>query len=462
LLSALPSAAQPLWISTIQNSGLAMADIVGITADGNGNIYYSDALNGVVGKITPDGVCFPAFVGNPGIPGSADGTGSSASFHTPSGLAFDSAGNVYVADAGNETIRKITPSGVVTTIAGIVRAAGYTDGPLASATFKSPTALALDPAGNIYVADTGNRAVRKISPAGIVSTVALTANGGCPTGIALDGSGNIFVSEGFYFPFSSNSGPYTIDKITAGGTISTLAGQGAPGSADGTGAAAQFNNPQGLAVDAAGNVFVADSGNFTIREITPAGVVTTVAGNAGVGSQLPADGLGGQARLGGPLGMAAGVGGNLYIADFIAVRRGISAANTQGAIRFTNVSALGTVAGSSPLVAGFIVQGSATQTLLVRAVGPTLEMFGIPNFLANPLLKIYNSSEQVIGSSADGQNLSNIESAARLIGTYPLNSLTIGGDVGIVMTLPPGAYTATVTGQPGSSGTILLEVYEVP
>ena len=461
LLSALPAAAQTRWISTIEIMPLGVGSLAGIAVDATGNIYSADALTSVIRKTPPEGILATVFAGNVGVHGSADGTGSSASFSAPHGLAVDSAGNVYVADTGNHTIRKITPGGTVTTIAGIAGSAGDTDGPITSATFNKPTALDLDAAGNLYVADFGNQAVRKISQEGIVSTVALTANGGFPTGIALDGSGNIYVSEGPLLDFPYGGMPNAVDKIAPDGTIRTLAGQAEPGSADGSGSAAQFTQPLGLAVDTSGNVLVADSANRTIREITPAGVVTTVAGNAGVGTPGPVDGLGGQALFGGPSAVAVGADGNLYVADATGIRRGVLAANTQGPIRFTNLSARGTVSNSSPLVAGFIVQGTATQTVLVRAVGPTLANFGISNFLHDPLLQIYNGTGQSIASSADGQNNENINSAVKLVGTFPFSSY-LGSDVGIVMTLQPGAYTASVTSLSGSTGTVLLEAYEVP
>ena len=461
LLSALQTVAQTRWVSTIEITPLGIAYVAGIAVDATGNIYTADPLNSVIRKTPPEGIMAKVFAGTMGVHGNADGPGLSASFSAPRGLAVDLAGNVYVADPGNHTIRKITPGGTVITIAGIAGSAGDTDGPITSATFNKPTALAVDPAGNIYVADFGNQAVRKISLGGLISTVALMANGGFPTGIALDGSGNVYVSEGPFLEFPPGGKPNAVDKIAPDGTIRTLAGQAEPGSADGSGSAARFTQPMGLAVDTSGDVLVADNGNKTIREITPAGVVTTVAGRSGVGTPGPVDGLGNQALFGGPSAVALGAGGNLYVADATGIRRGIPAANTEGPIRFTNLSARGTVSNSSPLVAGFIVQGSVTQTVLVRAVGPTLATFGLSDFLRDPLLQIYDSTGQLIASSADGQNLDNMYSAVKLAGTFPSRSY-LGSDVSIVMTLPPGAYTASATSLSGSTGTVLLEAYEVP
>src|SRR5262249_15425492 len=170
--------------------------------------------------------------GAAGMPGSADGTGADARFDAPWGVAVDSAGNVYVADRYNDTIRKITAVGVVTTLAGTAGMVGGADGAGAAARFFYPTGVAVDSAGNIYVADNDN---------------------------------------------------YTIRKITAIGVVTTLAGTAeARGSADGTGANARFSGPVAVAVDSAGNVYVADGpNNFTIRKITAAGEVTTLAGTAG-------------------------------------------------------------------------------------------------------------------------------------------------------------------------------------
>jgi sugar lactone lactonase YvrE len=252
--------------------------------------------------------------------GSTDGIGAAARFSLPQGVATDSAGNVYVADGGDCTIRKITPAGAVTTLAGMAGVAGSTDGIGASAHFNGPRSVATDSAGNIYVADTGNDTIRKITPDGVVTTVAGTAgmkasidgigaaarfNG--PYGVGVDGSGNVYVAE-----------PDIIRKITPASVVTTLAGTaGAAGSTDGIGAAASLFAPQGLATDSVGNVYVASG--LTIRKITPAGVVSTFAGGKfGCADGMvycSTDGMGAGASFGGPVGVAADSVGNIYVAD---------------------------------------------------------------------------------------------------------------------------------------------------
>ena len=221
--------------------------------------------------------------GTPKVVGNFDATGSRAQFRGPSGVAVDDAGNVYVADEQNNTIRKITPARMVTTLAGSPRQMGSQDGTGNTARFFDPHGVAVDDAGNVYVADGIGNMIREITPAGVVTTLAGSpANPGIadgprkvaqflnPRGVAVDGAGNVYVAD---------TGNSTIREITPAGMVTTLAGApGQPGIADGTHSTARFNRPDGVAVDDAGNLYVADTGNSTIREITPAGMVTTLAG----------------------------------------------------------------------------------------------------------------------------------------------------------------------------------------
>ncbi len=288
----------------------------GIATDSAGNVYVGDSRNRVIRKITPSGVV-TTLAGTAGVAGSADGTGAAASFMWPQGLAIDNAGNLYVADTWNNTIRKITPAGVVTTLAGTASlTGGYADGTGAAAIFNWPQDIAIDSVGNLYVTEYNNNTIRKITPAGVVTTLAGTAGvagsangtGGAarfnvPYGIAVDGGGNVYVGD-------NRNG--TIRKITAAGVVTTLAG-GVGGAADGTGAAARFNAPMGVAADSAGDIYVADNMNHVIRKVTQAGVVTTFAGALPVSGS--ADGTGAAASFSTPMGIATDNAGNVYTAD---------------------------------------------------------------------------------------------------------------------------------------------------
>jgi serine/threonine protein kinase, bacterial len=216
--------------------------------------------------------------------GFADGSGSAAKFSGPKGIATDAQGNIYVADCINNRIRKITPSGIVSTFAGN-GTFGYTDGSGNTVQFLGPRDVATDTQGNVYVTEAFR--IRKISPAGNVSTLAgsstegfadgplSSAKFGSLNGIAIDGQANII--------YVADYGNQRIRKIISSGMVSTLAGNGTVGFVDGNGTSAQFNGPEGIAIDFHGNVFVADLNNRCIRKITPAGVVSTLAslGQAG-------------------------------------------------------------------------------------------------------------------------------------------------------------------------------------
>jgi sugar lactone lactonase YvrE len=288
----------------------------GIAIDGAGTIYVADSGNNTIRKITAGVVA--TFAGTAGVYGDADGSGAAAEFKSPYSVATDNAGNVYVADTYNNTIRKITSAGVVSTLAGAYARQGSVDGIAAAARFNAPYGVATDSAGSVYVADTINHTIRKITAAGVVSTLAGSAGSSgnvdgsgaaalfeAPQGVATDSAGNVYVAD------THNE---TIRKITPAGVVSTLAGTADNiGSVDGSGAAAGFNGPQGVASDSAGNVYVADTFNHTIRKITPAGAVTTLAGTAGrVGS---ADGSGAVARFYYPIGITTDSRGNVYVAD---------------------------------------------------------------------------------------------------------------------------------------------------
>lgn len=292
----------------------------GLVLNSDGNLFVTDAGYGLIREVTPGGVV-TTVAGTPGLSGGTDGTGtnSNVSFNAPRAPALDSAGNLYVADYLGATIRKITPAGVVTTLAGLSATTGLTDATGSEARFLNPSGLAVDASGNVFVADAGNSVIRKITSAGVVTTFAGIANTvgsadgtgtaasfNYPRGLAVDRAGNLYVGD-----CNSN----TIRKITPAGVVTTLAGTaGTYGGADGVGAEARFNFPNGLAVDDSGNIYVADEINNTIRKITVDGTVTTLAGLAGASGR--ADGAGSAARFDRPTGVTVDGQGNVYVTDY--------------------------------------------------------------------------------------------------------------------------------------------------
>jgi len=284
----------------------------GVAVDGSGNIYVADRDNNLIRKISPVGVV--STLAGSGIPAYADGMGTAASFNYPHGVAVDHNGNVYVADGDNHRIRKISPAGLVSTLAGSGTPA-YADDTGKAASFYYPFGIAVDGSENVFVADQGNNRIRKISPEGVVSTLAgsgtpayadgtgTEASFYYPFGIAVDGSGNVFVADHFN---------HRIRKISPTGVVSTLAGSGTPAYADSTGIAASFNYPQGIALDGIGYVYVSDWFNNRIRKISPEGVVSTLAGS---GNYAYADGTGTAASFDSPTGIAVDSSGNVYVAD---------------------------------------------------------------------------------------------------------------------------------------------------
>jgi hypothetical protein len=528
----------------------------GASVDGSGHLYVADSGNNTVREITSGGgVTTIAGVG--GVPGgSSDGSNGAARFSNPSGAAVDGSGNVYVADSGNSTIRKIAPGGAVTTFAGVAGATGTSDGAGSAARFNSPAGVAVDSAGNIYVADTNNDTIRKITPGGLVTTLAgvggQTGSGdgaggsarfNSPHAVAVDGSGNVYVADFF------NS---TIREVTPSGTVSTIAGSaGQTGFSDGTGVVARFNQPYGIAVDGSGNVYVADTYNRAIRMIAPGGSVTTLNGT--------------QARFFYPQGVAVTSSGTLYVSDgdnqavligaavtappggtqiagqsvtagqnatftdgtalpattyqwqmsanaggtwtslsdgaaysgsassaltvtsvsisqsgeifrvqlanpagssvsgtaTLTVTAGVTTGGPTGSARITNLSIRTNVgSGTSALTVGFAINGSGSKQLLIRADGPTLASFGISGVLSNPQLALLNSSGAVIDSDIAWGGSAALASVFASVGAFPLPAAS--ADSALDVSLPAGTTdTVEVSGVNGTSGIALTELYDV-
>jgi len=334
-----------------------------LAVDSSGQVYFAENGDSRIRMINTKGI-INTIAGNGTAGYSGDGsTGTAAELNFPTGVAVDSSGNVYIADLVNLRIRKLTPGGTISTVAGNGKYSYSGDsGQATSAQLNTPQAVASDSSGNLYIADTVNNAVRKVTAAGVISTIAGNGTAGSggdggastsaqlhsPQGIAVDASGNVYVAD------TQNA---RVRKIS-NGAINTVAGSGTAGFGGDSGAAtsAQLNIPAGLAVDGASNLYIADFSNNRVRKVTPGGTITTLAGNglAGyAGDGGPATG----AQLTTPMGVATDSSGNVYIAD-----------TGNNAVRMVNSSGIiSTVAGNG--LAGY--SGDGGQAVLAMVGSPT-------------------------------------------------------------------------------------------
>jgi sugar lactone lactonase YvrE len=273
-------------------------------AVGDAGCYVADAGNNTIRVIKADGLATVA--GSAGQYGFDDGPAPRARFNEPNGVAVARDGTVYVCDRYNATIRQITTAGIVATVAGRAGIAGMADGPASTARFNAPRRIAVSQDGTIYVADTGNHAVRKIAPGGTVETIfkSVMSDRMDPVGLTINAEGSLLVADVW---------SHVIRKIDGSGRMSIAAGlPGVSGSVDGPVGSARFNSPEGVAVDSEGAIYVADTENHTIRKIVN-GVVSTVVGRAGIADII--DGSGPGARLNHPSGIRCDTQGRLWIAD---------------------------------------------------------------------------------------------------------------------------------------------------
>lgn len=301
----------------------------GMTTTPDGAVYIADTRNHTIRKVALDG-SVTVYAGSSGVSGSATGTVAEARFNGPAGIASDSLGNLYVADTGNHVVRRIAPDGVVHPLAGSAGLKGTTNGSGTAARFNEPLDLTVDRSGNVFVADSKNHSIRKITPTGVVTTFAggaavsgfndgtgTAARFNTPSGIDIDSLGSLYVADRL-------NG--TVRKITVAAVVTTFAGlAGNKGTTDGTGTAARFGEPAGLVVDASNQIIVSDLYYHSLRRITPSRVVSTLAGQAWLTDQstilnfLPyggdVDGVGTVATFYLPSALALDETGSLYILD---------------------------------------------------------------------------------------------------------------------------------------------------
>lgn len=515
----------------------------GIVADNSGNLYVTDSINDVVDKVAADGT-MTVLAGQAGTRGTADGSGTAAQFTGPAGIAIDASGNLYVADtnrdSGGAVLREITPDGTVSTFA-----TGFVD----------IRGVAVGGGGTIFVCDVGDNTIRAVASDGTVSLYAgvpartgsndgpaATARFNLPSALAVDGAGNLFVAD---------FGNSVIREVTPAGNVTTVAGLATVvGSTDGAGANARFYTPAGIAIDAGGTVYISDTGNDTIRAATGAAAQPTAtpastgggtstanlvnlsvramvgSGNAnlvvgfvtsgtanknllirGVGPALAQFGVGDPladpdltlyAGSGASLASNAGWGDSATLAQQMAavgafslpanspdaalsetLASGLYTAQVTGAegssgialaeiydedgagaaSHLINVSSRAEVGadGSSALIAGFVIGGSGSEQVLIRAVGPALSQFGVSDALSAPQLTVYNGSGTVLVSQTGWGDDAAVAQVSSQVGAFalPANS----PDCAVVLTLSPGSYSAQVTGVGGATGTALIEVY---
>ncbi len=307
--------------------GAELHRVIGIAFDSAGNMYIADIDDHRIRKVSPVGVITTvAGNGNPGFSGDG-GKAIEAQLHSPGAIAVTPTGVLYIADGPNHRVRKVTPDGIITTVAGNGQEGYSGDGmPAASASLNDPTALLLDAAGNLYVSESMNRRIRKITADGIISTVAgkgplgFSGDGGqaasarlnAAYSIALDGKGNVYASD---------NANHRVRKIAPNGVITTVAGTAEGFSGDGGPAtAARLNSPNGIGLDAGGTLYIADSGNYRIRKVTPDGNISTVAGT-GDNNYYGDGGPALNAGLAGPYAVALDADGDVYFTDVYRVRK---------------------------------------------------------------------------------------------------------------------------------------------
>lgn len=418
------STSESATLLVLPASGLATP--VGLAVNDSGTLYVADASAQTVWKIGTD-LQPSVLAGGIGLLGAVDATGTAARFNEPSGLTLNADQSLLVTDSGNSTIRKITPDGVVTTFAGLAGATGSVEGAGSVARFNTPTGITRDATGNSYVSDQMNHLVLILSPlavsgsmagkagiAGAIDSLGSAATFNQPTGIAIDASGNLFVAD---------RNNHLIRKIAPNGQVTTVAGTpGTAGSVDGPVAQARFNLPSAVAVDPAGNLFVADTGNSTIRCISQ-GVVTTIAGQPSVAGLM--DGFGPYTAFNAPEGLAWDAAGSLLVADTgnFAIRKIKPDGNVVtlplggGAPRITSQPAGANVSPGTSVSFRVVVQGTSPVTYQWRKDGTTIAGATSESFSISAATAADAGNYTVVATNAFGSTTS---SAATLTVAAPV------------------------------------------
>ena len=429
----------------------------GVAMDRSGNVFVADTANHTIRKITPTGLV-STLAGSAGHSGATDGTGTAARFREPNSIAIDASGNLFIADTGNNLIRRITPDGTVSTFAGYNNGNyGAIDGVGTAAMFGFPEGLTIDRNGNLFVADSLSCTIRKITPNGVVTTVAgrafnrATADGAGanaafyhPAAIAVDSNGTLFVADAGL-----------IRRVTATGAVTTLGNVSTQDLA--------LNQPQGLAIDPKGNLLIADA--TTIRRLNPDGSLTLVAGKVyGFGS---ADGSGANAQFEFLHGIAVDAGGNLLVvdADNNTVRR-IAMPPITTPSQLVNLSTRGFVPASGMLTPGFSLRGSGSKQLVIRAAGPALTRLGVAGALADPNLQLIPATAKTATASNDdwgtNRNLAALTDASFAVGAFPFEAGSKDAALlTAVKTADDARYTVPVSPNSATtSGIVLAEIYD--
>jgi uncharacterized protein (TIGR03437 family) len=456
------STAQTYTISTFAGGGNPSLGGQGLAVDASGNLYIADTSNNVIRKVTPTGI-ISTVAGNTvqqqGYYGDG-GLATSAGLNQPYGVAVDSAGDLFIADFGNQRIRKVSTNGIITTLAGGGSALS-SGGPATQAALPGPVAVAVDVSGNIFVADQNFSRVFKITPDGTIAIFAGNGLGSSPAGgdggpatsaslnavgLAVDTNGNLFVADSFHNRIRKVS-PNGIVTTVAGSNSSNFSGDGGPATSAG------LNMPSGITVDAAGDLFIADSGNYRIREVTPDNTITTIAGN-GIPGFSGDGGPATSAMLDKLKAIVIGNGGPIYITD-------VRNTDFRGFIRVLTPA---TSMGLPVIKAGGIVPiYSSTGTI---QLGSWISIFGnnlaaaattwnndFPTMLGGTTVVINNKAAYLWYVSPTQINLQAPDDTAR--GVVSVEVTTSGGSVTSTVTLGPFGPSFSVLDGKHVAGIIL-------